>query len=136
MYFVNKHDIWFSLIWETIVIRIQRRNEDRCDMSDGIALSEKLEAWAKDHERSFRELLNEFSVESVEDEGAFPRILKFCPNVDLSLRMLADLADVSPTTIKRWSDGAPASKYDQLGLVADIRAILDKRLEIANLNAA
>ena len=86
--------------------------------------------WALMQERSFLELLGEFSPS---DEQGFSAIIKRCPNVDITYKELASWANVSVATIRRWASGQTmASKYDQSGLVEDIQEELARRIADAS----
>lgn len=85
----------------------------------------RLNAVMLSYERNIRSLLEDFTPG---DDDAFVRILKACPSIDISHRFLADMADVTPQTIKRWMEGSKAGRYDQRGLVDDIKVVLDQRI--------
>ncbi|WP_371168320.1 hypothetical protein [Aliiroseovarius sp. 2305UL8-7] len=84
-----------------------------------------------DHLTKVRGLFQRFEPGN---DAQFITFLKLCPSVEVSHRQLADLADKSPVTIKRWLDGSKAGKYTQRGLVADVVELLNARL--SNLTEA
>jgi len=70
-------------------------------------------------------------VEGVEEDDmdAFASVLKRCPNVDVTYRVLASWANVSPNSVRRWAKlESIASRYDQAGLLEDIKCELRKRI--------
>lgn len=98
------------------------------------ALSSKVAEWALSQKQSFLAILEEFSPD---DNSAFAEVVRRCPNVDITYRELASWANVSPNTIKRWATGQTnASRYEQVGLVEDIKEELARRINLENCSAA
>ena len=99
-----------------------------------MALSSKVAEWALTQKQSFLALLVDFSPD---DDGAFSEIVKRCPNVDITYKELASWANVSHNTIRRWANGeSRASRYEQIGLVEDIKSELQDRIMLAEDSAA
>ena len=94
-------------------------------MSGTHAIHSELVEIKRDHIARFRKVLDRVDDGDAE---AFSAIIRHCPEVGISHKMLADQANVSPRTILRWADGNPASKYDRAGLLGDIRVLLEDQI--------
>lgn len=87
---------------------------------------EKLLRLRLDHRVEYLEVLDSYDSS---DLHAFPSVLRECNSFGITPRKLAMWASVSPQTIRRWMDGKTcASRYDQVGLVEDIKDELKRQI--------